>query len=212
MQSQSDQIIEERRKRIEENRKKVVRYNLLLSLFVVFIIVGLAGTIYYYNKLKRLNSELEASKIRELFINDSLKKTTIALQFSKDSLREAKATLAKQKAFNDSILIACYKTTSAKKSENVTTLVNKLTTSRDAAREFAREGYRKLKDNDLRGAMEVFNKSEKAYNGYRDSYDVWFLLWSNRTSLDNPATKKQLLEKIFNDYNSLRILTQADIR
>jgi hypothetical protein len=60
--------------------------------------------------------------------------------------------------------------------------------------------------------MESFNKSEKAYNGYRDSYDVWFLLWSDRTNLGNPATQKKLLEKIFNDYNSLRILTQADIR
>jgi len=212
VENQSDQIIEERRKRIEENRKKVVRYNLLLSLFFAFIIVGLAGTIYYYNKLKKLNSQLEASKKRELLINDSLRKTASALQYSKDSLQEAKATLAKQKAINDSILIACFKATPTKKSEKVTTLVNKLTISRDAAREFAREGYRKLKDHDLKGAMEAFNKSEKAYNGYRDSYDVWFLLWSNRANLDNPATQKQLLEKIFNNYNSLQILTQTDTR
>jgi len=73
MESKSDQIIEERRKRIKENRIKIVRYNLLLSLFFGLIIVGLVGTIYSYNELKKLNSELKASKKREMLVNDSLR-------------------------------------------------------------------------------------------------------------------------------------------
>jgi len=205
MNSQTDQVIEERRKKIEANRKKIVYQNLWSSIFFALIIFGLAGTIFFYN-------QSESSKRREMLVNDTLRMMATALQYSKDSLQEAKATLAKQKAINDSILIVLYKATPSKSSESITTAVNKLTNSRDAAREFNHEAYRKLKVRDFRGAMEAFNKSEKAYNGYRDSYDVWFLLWSNRAKLDNPTTQKQLLEKIVNNYNSLKILTNADNR
>jgi hypothetical protein len=211
MASQSDQLIEERRKKIAEDRKKVIRYNILLSLFIIFIIAGLIGTIFYYRKLQQSNLKLAVSQRSESLAKDSLLKTTGALQRSKDSLQAAKTILANEKSRNDSLLVEVSKKC-PQNIQGLQTAVTSITTSRKTARESAREGYEKLKNYDFQGAMDAFNRSEKAYNGYRDSYDIWFLLWSNRANLNSADVQKQLMEKIIKNFNSLKILAPSDIR
>src|SRR4051794_23117658 len=138
MASQSDQLIEERRKKIAEDRKKVIRYNILLSLFIIFIIAGLIGTIFYYRKLQQSNLKLAVSQRSESLAKDSLLKTTGALQRSKDSLQAAKTILANEKSRNDSLLVEVSKKC-PQNIQGLQTAVTSITTSRKTARESARE-------------------------------------------------------------------------
>jgi hypothetical protein len=201
-----NKLIEEIRERVGKNRKRVFNYNLLLILCCCFVIIGFLGTIYFY-------SNLNEAKIKISEQNDSLKVLTKELKYSKDSLQEAKASIAKEKATNDSLLVKLYEGGNDSKGiRGLRKIINNIRTSRDSARNYAHLGYEKLKQYDFPGAEEAFDKSEKSYSGFRDSYEVYFLLRNNRNIYNDPAVQKQLLQKIIEDYNSLGILSKKDIR
>ncbi len=120
-----------------------------------------------------------------------------------------KDSLAKQKERFENTVASAVKNNEP---EILKSAVKTISTARDSARNYARIGYYKLKEKDFVGAKQAFDKSEKFYNGYRDSYEVSFLLSKNKDKLNDPKVQKELLEKIQKDYNSLGILSKADIK
>lgn len=191
-------LIEETRKKIERERKKTVRYNLLMSLLFFFIIIGLGGAIYYYNQLKKLNIKVSNAETALTIKNDSLRDLTKALEVANNRL-------AAQKKGLENVI------DSASRSENPATILKAVGNNRDSARIYARIGYNKLKQKDFAGAREAFEKSEAKYNGYHDSYEVGLLLRKNKDKLNDPVVQRQLLEKIYKEYNSLQIIKRTDI-
>jgi hypothetical protein len=189
----------------EEYRKIMLRKNLLIILFLCLCIIGVSGAIIYYNRLAANRKELKVAEVELQRKNDSLQRATTELQSANQSLQELKDTLAKQKANYADILIS-------KNPAVIKQAAKTLQVSRDSARIYAREGYRKLKAKDFKGAMDAFDKSEKFVNGYRDSYDVYFLLWKNRSNLNDPKVQKQIMQQVLTKYNSLRILSRTDLQ
>lgn len=202
---QNNKLLEEAKKRMNESRKKVIRFNTLLSLFFCFIIVGLAGAIYYYKKINNLYEEKEVLNIRltkaahkDSLNSDSIQKQNIKLgEFAK--LLEVCATKTKIPGFDSATAISLKaEVTDIKK--------------RDSARKYSEIGYTKLKAYDFISAKNAFDKSEKFYNGYRESYEIYYLLYKNMNNLADPETQKKIMQKILTDYNSKNILKGSDIR
>ena len=191
---------------IEENRKKVVRNNILMSLLFCITIIAVIGAAYYYNSVKSSEIKLLTAKQQQQTLNDSLAIHKRKAENQLDTIAKLQRLLnnISQTPNNcDSIFII---------QKKINNILRPVTNARDAAREFARSGYDKLIKKDLVGAMNDFDKSEKAYNGYHDSYEVYFLLWQNRNKLNDPKVQQQLLEKIQKDYNSLKKLTPSNIK
>lgn len=205
---QNIKLLEEAKRRMHESRKKVIRFNLLLILFFSLIIIGLAGAVYFFGVVKKQNEDLEKAKLKDSINTAIIKKQNDTLEYytirfkqllNTGQIKDADSTLTK----------------------GVNSIVNSITTSnldsaktqsRDLAREFSEKGYAKLKNYDFRGALDAFNKSEKALNGYRESYEIYYLLHKNIDNLKDPDTQKRIMQKIQNDYNSKNILKASDIR
>ena len=49
--------LEEAKKKMQDSRKRALRFNILLSLFFIVIITGLTGAIFYYNRINKLYEE-----------------------------------------------------------------------------------------------------------------------------------------------------------
>lgn len=182
----------------EEYRKKIIRRNLLIVAVLAICLAGIVGAVTYYNKLKEAKAEVQLK-------NDSLKIRTRELVEANRSLEILKDSLARQKEQYANILVS-------KNSTAINTVALRIEKSRDDARTYAREGYAKLKSRDFKGALKAFDMSEKSYNGYRDSYEVYFLLWTNRDKLDDPAVQKQIMQQVYSKHNSLRIISREDVR
>ena len=193
----------------EEGRRRVLRNLILISLFFCLMILGIVGTVYYFQQLQKTTAALRKVEAGLIIVNDSLRATTLDLNLANAALEKARDTLSKRKQEVDRLIEL------ADSSNSISVLkpyVESLTVSRDSARSYARMGYSKLKAKDFKGAMEAFRSSEKAYNGYRDSYEVYFLLWSNRTKLEELSVRKQILKTVIEKYNSLRILNSGDLQ
>jgi hypothetical protein len=59
---------------------------------------------------------------------------------------------------------------------------------------------------DFRGALNAFDNSEQAYHGYRDSYEVYYLLWKNKQLLDDPEKQEELIQIIMKKYDTYGLL------
>lgn len=196
--NQNDQIIEEIKERLGKKRKRALTYNLLLSLCLCLVIIGFIGTIHFYRKVKK-------SELKIIIQKDSLEQLSVELE----KWQHLNKISEKKRQSNDSLLIKEFKRNGSK---NIKPILNNISISSDSAHYYAQIGYNKLKHYDFIGAKDAFAKSEKSYSGYRDSYEVYMLLWKNRNSFDNPVIQKQIIEKIFVDYNSLGILKKTDIK
>ena len=200
-----EDIIRETKKRVDDHRKKAIRYNILLSFCFLLVIGGLVGAIYYFCLVKSQKQTIKEK-------NESLVILTKELQYLKDSVQTSKDSLAKVKSRNDSLLTELYRASGSKGIVGITKVVEGINTSRDSARSYARLGYELLRKRDFTGAKDAFYKSEQAYNGYRNSYEIYFLLWQNKTKLNDPVTQRQLMTKIVKDYNTYNVLSPNDIR
>lgn len=183
----------------EENKRKIIQNNIRMSLLFAVTIIGIGVAIYFYGKLKDTNGKL--------------RDTTASLESAKKDLKNAYDTLEKiNQALSDTKKKLENILDAASQAPNPETVLKPIAVKRDAAREYARIGYDKLKKNDLAGAMDAFHSSEESYHGYRDSYEVYLMLYKNRDSLNDRRVQQRLLEKIQKDYNSLQILKRSDIR
>ena len=180
-----------------EYRKIMIRKNLLIILFLCLCIIGVTGMIVYYNKLKTTTAALETTK-------NNLQESNKNLEIANQYLLKLKDTLEKQKENYANVL-------TSNDPKAIKMAARTIEKSRDSARKYSREGYYKLKAKNFEGARADFDKSEKFYNGYRDSYDVYFLLWKNRGKLNEPKVQQQVMQQILTKYNSLRILSKDDL-
>jgi hypothetical protein len=176
-------------------------------LFICFIIIGLAGALYFYHNLKDLNTKLGDTQQKLQESKDSLQESKDSLQLAKNTLTQYKITIDNYVLLSDSI-----NKHTDEKNPGLDSLVKVINHSRDTAREYAHKGYYDLKDYHFDMAMKDFHKSELAYNGYHDSYEVYFLLWQSKQGFDDPVVQKQLMEKILAKYNSFGLLNKKDIR
>jgi hypothetical protein len=190
---------------VEENRKKVRRNNLLVSLLFLVMIAGVAGAVYYYSNLKKEKAIVKEQK-------DELEKikNDLALSNKKlESYADFMDSISKVKIRLDS-----FAWTNNPQSEilrqqiNLNKLIHPVIKSRDSARKYTRDGYDKLNKNDLKGAMIEFEKSEKFYKGYHESNQIHQLLKENENKLSDKEVQQQILIKIKQDYNSLQRLKQ----
>ena len=181
----------------EEYRRIMQRKNLLIVLFLILCIAGIAGAVIYYNQLKKTKDALNTTAIELEIKKDSLLRATESLQQLKDTLARQREDYANLIVSNDPVAI--------------NKAAQKIERSRDSARKYAREGYFKLQSRDFDGARMAFDKSEKFYNGYRDSYDVYFLLNQNKDKLNDPDVQKRVMQQVVNKYNSLRIISRNDV-
>jgi hypothetical protein len=210
--TQNDRLIEETRRRIEADRKKLILYNMLMTLFICFVIAGLAGAVYFYIKLENVTGRLKDT-------NSKLETARLELQKAKSTAEHMKIVASNQ---NDVLadLIMKVKTAlpandaASKKITALLPAIDSITglASRDSARAYARQAYDNLRKYDFREAMNLFNKSETTYPGYRDSYEVYTLLLRNADNLDDPKVQRRLLEEIYTVYNSLNRLKKSDIK
>lgn len=191
-------IVQETMKRVELNRRKAFRYNLLLILFLLLIMVGLFGAVWFFNELETKKAELKSANQQLDSLNALYQAATI------------KAT--KERANRDSIITQIYKPSDSLKIKGLDKIVSGIDNSRETAGKFARSGYMKLKNHDFKGALSDFSNSDKAYNGYRDSYEIYFLLWKNKERLDDPDAQREIMQTILRKYNSLRMISTSDIR
>jgi hypothetical protein len=86
-----DFLINEARKRMDELRKRTIRYNLLMALFFCLVILGLFGSVFYYNKMTTLNLNLG--------------KLTDSLEKANKSLDKATNAALRERSRADSFLI-----------------------------------------------------------------------------------------------------------
>ena len=189
---------------VEEYKNRMLRKNLLIILFLCLCLIGISGAVIYYNRLKATSQALETAKINLQQKNDSLKTVTEDLLEANQYLQMLKDTLAKQREDYANIL-------TSNNPKAIKQAAQTIENSRDSARIYARIGYNKLKAKDFNEARVAFDRSEKFYNGYRDSYDVYFLLWKNRDKLNDPKVQRQVIQQILAKYNSLRILSKEDL-
>lgn len=190
---------------VEENRKKVRRNNLLISLLFLIMITGVGGAVYYYKNLKNAKLSLQKEKKEVETLKDKLQNQNARMQIVLDSVENFK-----------NILDSIASTTHVSKDfelirKNLDNILQPVIVSRDSARIHARNGYDKLIKKDLAGAMEEFGKSENSYNGYHESYEIQMLLKKNKDKLNDTAVQRELLIKIRNDYNSLQRLNNSNI-
>lgn len=176
-----------------------------MVLFFCVVIAGTTGSVYYFNKNKTLYAQLI--------------KTSAALEEAKkaDSIKyelfiSEKQQHAKDNARNDSLFVALSKKCGNKDIQGVQSAVNAITLSRDSARKYSEIGYNNLSKNKFPEALEAFHKSEQWYNGYRESYEIYFLLWKNKKDLNDPALQTQLLKKIQKDLDSKGFLKYINIK
>lgn len=195
---QEDDHVQETMKRVELNRRKAFRYNLLLILFLLVIMVGLFGAVWFFNELESKKAQLNEA-------NQKLEKANTELENIRNKL-------AKEKTNRDSIISLIYRPSDTVRIKGIGKIITGINNSRQQAEEYARAGYDKLKQYDFPAALDYFNKSEKAYNGYRDSYEVYYLLWQNKNQLDDPVVQDKVMTQIITKYNSLKRLSMADIR
>ena len=201
-----DQLIEETRRRIEADRKKLIRYNMLMTLFVCFVIAGLAGAVYFYIKLQNVTARLEEA-------NKKLEEAKKELQQKKDSLDATSISRNQLNAILDSLQRQPEHGEQSRYFNEIKKVVDSsITTSREEARKYARTGYEKLKAYQFEAAMKQFAESEKAHKGYRDSYEVYQLLLKNKRNFNDPKVQRMLLEEIYTKYNSLGKLSRSDIK
>ena len=184
---------------IEENRRKVFRTNLLLSLFFCVMLIGVIGAVYYYQESK------EAKTLVQLK-NDSLSRMGTTLDSINQSLLSSKRELEKQKASTDSLIRLSIKDANP---AILRPVINRVDNSMKLAAEYELKGYGRLKAGDLIAAKDYFNKSEKAYNGYHQVYEIWFLLYKNRDKLNDPETKQRLLNQVKKDYSRFVTIEQG---
>ena len=183
----------------EENRKKVIKNNLAISLLFFITISGIGGAVYFYNESVKAKASLEQANNEVSRKNDSLKTINRDLDNLRDSLEKQKKILNNQ-------------VEALTKPEVSINILTPVLAARDTARNYARIGYQQLKEGNFAAALNSFAKSEKSSPGYRDSYEVYFLLRKNRANLNDPAVQRQILEKIYKDYNSLQIIKKNDIK
>ena len=193
---------------VEENRKKVRRNNLLVSLLFLVMIIGVAGAVIFYRNLKLAKKTVQEQKHNVDSLNNILEKQNTRLELLVDTIILFKTQL-------DSI----YKNSNVpneiyKIQKNLDNILQPVITgrNRDSAREHARDGYDKLIAKDFKGAMVEFDKSEKFYNGYHESYEIKTLLKKNEDKLGDKEVQQQLLIKIKNEYNSLQKLNNRNIQ
>jgi len=195
---QEDEIMRETMSRMDINRRKAFRFNLLLILFLLVIMFGLFGAVRFYNALESKKAQLSEAYEK--------------LEKANAELEEMRNNLAMQKSNRDSIIKLIYKPSDSLKVKGLDKIVSGIDHSRETAGKYARSGYMKLKNYDFKGALDDFNNSEKAYNGYRDSYEIYFLLWKNKERLDDTDAQREIMQMILKKYNSLRMITASDIR
>jgi flagellar motor protein MotB len=190
---------------VEENRKKVRRNNLLVSLLFLVMIAGVAGAVYYYSNLKKEKAIVKEQK-------DELEKikNDLALSNKKlESYADFMDSISKVKIKLDSISWANNPQSEILRQQiNLNKLIHPVIKSRDSARKYTRDGYDKLNKNDLKGAMIEFEKSEKFYKGFHESNQIHQLLKENENKLSDKEVQQQILIKIKQDYNSLQRLKQ----
>jgi flagellar motor protein MotB len=192
---------------VEENRKKVRRNNLLVSLLFLVMIAGVAGAVYYYSNLKKGKAIVKEQK-------DELEKikNDLALSNKKlESYADFMDSISKVKIKLDSISWANNPQSEILRQQiNLNKLIHPVIKSRDSARKYTRDGYDKLNKNDLKGAMIEFEKSEKFYKGFHESNQIHQLLKENENKLSDKEVQQQILIKIKQDYNSLQRLKQPE--
>ena len=190
---------------VEENRKKVRRNNLLVSLLFLVMIAGVAGAVYYYSNLKKAKIKVQEQK-------KELEKTKKELEISNkklESYADFMDSISKVKIRLDSFAWANNPQNEILRQQiNLNKLIYPVIKSRDSARKYTRNGYDKLNKNDFKGAMIEFEKSEKFYKGYHESNQIHQLLKENEDKLGDKEVQQQILIKINKDYNSLQRLKQ----
>jgi flagellar basal body-associated protein FliL len=194
---------------VEENRKKVRRNNLLMSMLFLVMIAGVGGAFYFYRNLKIAKSNLLEKKKEVDSLNKRLEDQNFRLQKASDFVD----SITRIKIKIDSALLSQNPDNEIYRIQN--NLNNKLLpliSSRDSARQHARNGYDKLNNNDFKGAMQEFEKSEKFYKGYHESEEIHQLLKKNEDKLGDKAVQQQIIDKIKKDYNSLQRLEQRRIQ
>jgi hypothetical protein len=176
---------------IEESRRRELKMNVMLIFFFCIMLIGIAGSAYYYFEAKQVKSELQVS-------NDSLRVLSANIQSINNTLTLSKKELEQKTSNLDSLIRISIK------DQNVAVLkpaIKKADNDKMLAAEYERQGFAKLKEGDLQAAKDYFNKSEQAYNGYHQVYEIWLLLYKSRQKLDDPEVKQQLLQQIDKDYS-----------
>ena len=182
----------------DEYRRVMLKNNILVILFLFVCIAGVIGAVLYYNKLKETNNKLKVAEAEIQLKNDSLREANEFLEVLKDSFAIQKERYAKILVSNNPTAIRAAAQT--------------IERSRDSARAYAVAGYNKLKAKDFEGARIAFDKSEKFYNGYRDSYEVYYLLTRNKSKLNDPKVQQQVMNQVFTKFNSQGIIKRADLQ
>jgi hypothetical protein len=196
---QSDFLLEQVRKKVQQKRRRVIAQNLLLFFLLLLMFIGISGSVYYYSELKEANTKLSKNEI-------VLKSQQNKLDSLNEILRQRNIVLKKDKEFLESTI------DSASHAKNPKLILQPIVAARDSARKYAETGYKMLKMRDFNGAFIAFNKSENFYNGYRESYEVAFLLRKNRQRWNDPQRQNELLDTIYRKLNSKKILRKEDIQ
>lgn len=200
--------LEEAKKKVLDSRKRALKFNILLSLFFIVIITGLAGAIFYYNRINNLYEENNT-------LNSSLTKAIDSIKILNTTLESIAIDYKQSINTGNTTGVSDTEINKVNRIVNVITTTNLDTTkarNRDTARYYSEIGYARLKAYDFMGAKNAFDKSEKAFNGYRESYEIYYLLYKNMKQLNDAGTQKMIMNKILEKYNSKSILKATDIK
>ena len=201
------QILEFTRAKAMAKAKETARNNKIIIALLLVLSVAVGFAVYSYYELNNTKAALSTANTRLNNTNDRLKTSEAELQLKTKVLDSVVASIRHTNARQDSLI-----NLAARSPAEARRILAPVIRDRDSAREYSKLGYRLLKQKDFAGAQKAFQASENAYNGYRDSYEVSFILRKNKKNLNDPAVQTRVLDQIYNQYNSRKMLQSTDIK
>lgn len=175
---------------IEESKKRKRKSDIILICFFSLTIAGITLAVSFYRKLAQ-------SEARNVRLSIELEKKTAELYSSDSACTVFKKSCDARLAHTDSLILISKNNGEKLISDSIISDISR--DKREASKNDSL-GYEELKRSDYQKAMTFFYKSENSYNGYRHSYEIWRLLFSNRQKFDIKDTMDNIVRTIEKNY------------
>jgi hypothetical protein len=195
------QMTQRRAARIAK-RNNFINIGLVVSIAAMVAAIFVAGN--SYQALQEAKQQIALKNDTLNLKNDALKLAKLEAESSRDDARESKRRSDSMSKYIDSLI--------AKNPKDAPAILKRLNSKTDNARSYSQQGYQLLKEKKFAAALRAFQDSENAYYGYKDSYELARLLRKNQDKFDNINGQKYLLQKIYNEFNYLKVLTKDDLK
>ena len=195
------QMTQRRAARIAK-RTNFINSILVVSLAAMVVAILIAGNSYL--SLQKAKKEIAFKNDTLNLKNDALRLAKLDAESSRDDARRAKERNDSMSKYIASLI--------AKNPKDAPAILKTITKKTDSARFYSQRGYQLLKSKNFAAALRAFQASENAYNGYKDSYELARLLRKNQDKFNDDNGQKNLLQKIYVEFNYLKVLTKDDLK